>query len=280
MRLVRSTKSLQQVLDKARAKGASVGFVPTMGYLHEGHLSLVRLARRLNDVVVVSIFVNPAQFGPKEDFRRYPRNLKRDAALLRRAKVDFLFAPSVMSVYPKSFDNWVEPGLLARRLCGLKRPGHFRGVATVVKRLFEMVKPDRAYFGQKDYQQTRIIQEMVKRLRMSVRVSICPTVREKDGLAMSSRNVYLTKEERIRAVSISASLRLARYQILNGARGAESVCRLIRKNVSPYVQKIDYVEAVDAAKLKPISRLRGLVLIAVACFVGRARLIDNILVRV
>ena len=280
MQIIKLPSELTTRALKARRAGKRVGFVPTMGYLHTGHLSLVRRAASENDVVIVSIFVNPKQFGPNEDFGRYPRNLKRDLWLLAREKVDYVFVPSVSAIYPRSFRAFVNPGPLARGLCGPARPGHFRGVATVVKRLFEIARPHSAYFGQKDYQQARIIQEMSKRLALKVRVVICPIIREKDGLAMSSRNVYLTPAERKRARTISESLRFGHRLILAGIDDAEIIREAILRYLKLGADRVDYVDIVDVKRLKPLRKIRGKGVMAVACRVGRTRLIDNLLIQV
>lgn len=278
MQVVKSPGKLTRILSALQTKGKKLGFVPTMGYFHEGHLSLIRRARQATDVVVVSIFVNPTQFGPREDFSRYPRDRKRDLKLLAREKVDFVLAPSVRAMYPKGSRVFLNPGPLANVLCGPKRPGHFRGVVTVVKRLFDIARPNVAYFGQKDFQQARIIQDMVQSFKMPTRVVICPTMRERDGLAMSSRNVYLTPEERARAQAIPKSLRLAKQLIsknTNTPRGIESK---VVAYLKPYVDKIDYVCVVDPRSLRRPSKLRGTLLVALACFIGKTRLIDNLIV--
>jgi pantoate--beta-alanine ligase len=281
LRIIKSLNQWQAEWREAKALGKTIGFVPTMGYLHRGHLSLVRRAARENDVVIVSIFVNPTQFGPREDFKSYPRNLKRDCALLRRGGADFFFLPSVRAVYPKGFSDWVEPGPLARGLCGRKRPGHFRGVATVVRRLFAMVRPDRAYFGKKDYQQARVIEWMTARFRLPVKIVLCPTVREKDGLAMSSRNVYLSREERLRACAIPRALGLGRRLVCKErVRNASRIKELLKSYLNRWVTSVDYVELVDTETLTPVRIAKGKLLIAVACFVGKARLIDNLEIQV
>ncbi|MBI4358854.1 MAG: pantoate--beta-alanine ligase [Candidatus Omnitrophica bacterium] len=280
MRVIKSPEHLSEALSRFRKRGKQVGFVPTMGYLHEGHLFLVRRARKENDIVVVSIFVNPTQFGPHEDFKRYPRDLKRDRKLLRRDHVDYLFLPSRSSIYPKYFNDVVDPGPLARYLCGPKRPGHFRGVATVVKRLFRIVHPDRAYFGEKDYQQSRMIEALVQRFRMPIKVRTCPIVREKDGLAMSSRNRYLSRRERISARSLYQSLLQAKKLIRAGERDVSVIKKMARSVLLPYLSKIDYIELVDPDQLTPLRKVQSRVLIAIACYVGSTRLIDNILVKV
>ena len=282
MRLVKSPRQLNQIIELLKKKKKRIGFVPTMGYLHEGHLSLVRFSKKETDVTVVSIFVNPTQFGSHEDFKQYPRNLKRDLKLLRLEKVDLVFTPSASAIYPKGFNAFLNPGPLARTLCGSLRPGHFRGVVTVVKRLFDIVLPDVAYFGAKDYQQARIIQDMVKRLHLSIRISVCPIVREKDGLAMSSRNAYLTPEERFRARAIPRALECAKKLLSSNRRepfGPRTVERNVTLFLRPYVDQIDYVSLVDAKSLRRAKRLHGKLLLAVACFVGRTRLIDNVVIQ-
>lgn len=280
MKIVRSAHKLTEIMLRIKERGSSVGFVPTMGFLHEGHLSLVRQARKENDVVVVSIFVNSIQFGPREDFRRYPRNVRRDAKLLRKERVDFLFVPSRRAVYPPGFCDFMAPGPLARGLCGAKRPGHFKGVLTVVKRLFDIVKPRVAYFGLKDFQQARVIQEMVKRLRLPVEIKTAPIIRESDGLAMSSRNAYLSEEERKRARALFLTLRYARSLIRGGMRDARRLKRNLRIYLEKSVSKVDYVEVVDPHPLQPVKQMTKPVLVALACYVGSTRLIDNALIKI
>jgi pantoate--beta-alanine ligase len=279
MQVIKSPKKLNSILSHQREKGKKIGFVPTMGALHEGHLSLVRRAKRENDVVIVSVFVNPSQFGPREDFRRYPRNLKRDKRLLKVEKIDFLFIPSRVSIYPKGFKHFIDPGPIANYLCGPKRPGHFRGVATVVNRLFEIVTPNTSYFGQKDYQQARIIEEMVQRLKLPIRIKMCPIIREKDRLAMSSRNQYLSKKERTLAPSIYQTLLLAKKLIARRERSSKRLKERLRKNLSHRVRKIDYIEVANPKTCAPVSVICKPVLIALACYLGSTRLIDNLLIK-
>lgn len=279
MKVIKSPKRLNRILQDLQKKGKRIGFVPTMGSLHEGHLSLIRRARRENDVVAVSIFVNPTQFGPKEDFKRYPRNLACDQILLKKKSVAYLFIPSCSSIYPKGFQNFINPGSIARYLCGPKRPGHFRGVATVVNRLFEIVEPDTAYFGQKDYQQTRIIEDMVRRFRLPIKIKICPIIREADGLAMSSRNRYLSKKERILARSIYQSLMRARKLIHLGERSAVKIKKALRAILVSYVTKIDYIEIINPKTCAPVKQIKPPVVVAIACYVGSTRLIDNLRVK-
>jgi pantoate--beta-alanine ligase len=277
MEIVDKISELREKISVFKDKGKSVGFVPTMGYLHEGHLSLVRKAKEENDVVVVSIFVNPTQFAPGEDFERYPRDVERDRALLEKEGVDVLFIPSVEEMYPGGFSTYVEVLNLTEGLCGAKRPGHFRGVTTVVAKLLNIVMPDKAYFGKKDYQQLKVIERMVKDLNFPVKIVGCPIVREPDGLAMSSRNVYLSLEERKAATILYRSLLLAKEYYEKGGRDAEELKEKIVSFISaePLVKKIDYVEIVDGETLNPVEKLYPGVLVALAVFVGNARLIDN-----
>jgi pantoate--beta-alanine ligase len=256
-----------------------VGFVPTMGYLHEGHLVLVRRARAENSSVVVSIFVNPTQFGPYEDFDKYPRNPERDLAMLEKEGVDLVFMPSVAEMYPPQFDSWVEVGKVAERLEGATRPGHLRGVTTVVAKLFNIVQPDRAYFGQKDAQQALVIKKMVTDLNMNLEVVIVPTVREPDGLAMSSRNIYLNPQERKAAVVLYQALGLAQKLWSQGERDAQA----IRQQMTALIQKqplanIDYISIADAETLDELDTVRPPALVSLAVKIGKTRLIDNVVV--
>jgi pantoate--beta-alanine ligase len=259
----------------------SVGFVPTMGYLHEGHLSLVRRARSENDSVVVSIFVNPTQFGPHEDFQRYPRDLNRDLGLLDTAQVDAVFTPAVDEMYPAGASTMVEVEALSSILEGASRPGHFRGVATIVCKLFHLVHPDRAYFGEKDYQQLRVIQRMVHDLRMPVKVIGCPTIREPDGLAMSSRNVYLSPPERQAAAALSRALseakRLSKDDVWEASRLQAEVQKMLDKE--PLI-RTDYVAIVHPETLQPVdTAVTAEAVMCLAVWIGRTRLIDNIHLR-
>ncbi len=275
MKVVRTVKEMQSLADDLR-KSKRIGFVPTMGYLHEGHLALVRKARELSDVVVVSIFVNPIQFGPTEDLSRYPRDFERDAALLDREKTDIIFYPEAEDVYPEGYSTFVEVKGLEDYLCGKTRSGHFVGVATVVNKLFNIVKPHFAVFGQKDFQQLRIIEKMVRDLNMDVEIVPFPTVREKDGLAMSSRNTYLSPEERDKALLINASLRKAEALFRAGERNAS----VIRGEVERVLNSkggvsIEYVSISHADTFKELEETGNRVLLAIACRVGKTRLIDN-----
>jgi pantoate--beta-alanine ligase len=281
-RLVRAKAELRAALGEARRGGASVGLVPTMGFLHDGHLSLLRAAREECDVVVISLFVNPTQFGPGEDLDRYPRDEERDLGFAAEAGVDLVYAPPVAEVYPDGFATSVEVGGdLTRVLDGdpaRRGPEHFRGVTTVVAKLFNSVEPDVAYFGQKDAQQAAVIRQMARDLDFAVRIEVLPTVREPDGLAMSSRNAYLDPEDRLRAAALSRALRLAeqRARAESLAAGLDAARReLVRAGIEP-----EYLEARDADELTPVAELNGRpVLVAVAAQVGRARLIDNVLIR-
>jgi len=257
-------------------KEKTIGFVPTMGYLHEGHLSLVKRSKKENDVTVVSIFVNPTQFGPNEDYTSYPRDLNRDLALLEGEGVDFVFAPEVEEMYPRDYSTYVNEESLSRHLCGRSRPGHFKGVCTIVTKLFNVVKPHRAYFGQKDAQQFRVIRRMVRDLNMDVEVVECPIVREPDGLAMSSRNVYLSNQERSQAVALSKALNLAENLYRSGERNASRIVEKIKDYLSSFDKlKIDYVEIVDEESLEPLTQINKKAIVALAVWVGKARLIDN-----
>jgi len=253
-----------------------VGFVPTMGYLHEGHLSLVRGARAENPSVVVSIFVNPTQFGPHEDLAKYPRDIERDLALLQKEKTDLAFMPSAAEIYPPHFDSWVEVNGVTERLEGASRPGHFKGVTTVVAKLFNIVQPTRAYFGQKDAQQAAVIRKMVSDLNMDLEIVILPTVRERDGLAMSSRNTYLNPEERRAAVVLHRALTLAQQLFSQGEGDGE----VIRQQMISLIEKeplanTEYVSVADAETLAELGRINSPTLVSLAVKIGKTRLIDN-----
>ena len=255
----------------------SVGLVPTMGYLHEGHMSLVRGARADNDHVAVSIFVNPTQFGPNEDFAAYPRDTDRDLALLRDAGVDLVFMPTVEAMYPPGAMTYVDPGPVSQHLEGQFRPGHFRGVATIVLKLFEIVRPTRAYFGRKDAQQLVVIKAMVRDLDVDVEIVPMPTVREPDGLAMSSRNVYLSPEERQAALVLSQALSLAQEMWERGLRDGDEYRERLRALIeSEPLARIDYVSVADPETLEELDRIGGPALVSLAVRIGRTRLIDNV----
>lgn len=277
MIVVKTIKQVRQIIALQKKQGNRIGLVPTMGALHEGHLSLIRLARKHSDFVVVSIFVNPTQFGPKEDFKKYPRNLKKDAALCQTAGADLIFSPNVKEVYPEGFSTYINVEGLTKGLCGASRPGHFRGVATVVSKLFNIVQPDVAVFGQKDAQQLAVIRQMTKDLDLPVKIIGAPIVRERDGLAMSSRNAYLTPEERKQAVALSRALELAGLNIKKGVKEVKVIkAEMIKllKNDAP-LGKIDYIEIVDNEILKSVKQVKKNTLIALAVKFPNARLIDN-----
>jgi pantoate--beta-alanine ligase len=278
---VETFKSLTQMKSWSKARssgGMTVGFVPTMGFLHDGHLDLMRRARTENDSVVTSIFVNPTQFGPKEDFGAYPRDPESDAAKCEKVGVDVIFMPDAKDVYPPGFQTYVEVGSVSEPLCGSSRPGHFTGVATVVLKLFNMVNPTAAYFGEKDYQQLQVIKTMVRDLNLDVKIVPCPTVREDDGLAMSSRNSYLSTEERRQAVCLIQALRAARTLFRAGEPGAhkyiEAMTQIIEKEPAA---RIDYVSLVHPETLQDLDEVRGSALAVLAVCVGKTRLIDNML---
>lgn len=273
--LVRTIAELRAELEGDRRAGRTVGFVPTMGYLHEGHLSLIDRARREADVVVVSIFVNPAQFGPDEDYDAYPRDLDRDREAATDRGVDVVFAPDVAEMYPRQQSVWVEPGPLADRLCGANRPGHFRGVLTVVLKLFHVVEPDLAVFGRKDFQQLVLVRRMTEELNLAIRNLGGPVIREPDGLAMSSRNAYLSDEERRRSLSLSRSLRRARRSFEEGERDPARLEEVAREPLEEAGARIDYVEVVDPSTLEQPEEARAESVCAVAAHVGDTRLIDN-----
>ncbi|OIQ12007.1 pantoate--beta-alanine ligase [Neomoorella thermoacetica] len=281
MELLQTIAAVRNYVAAARHRGLSIGLVPTMGYLHEGHLSLARAARQQNDVVIMSIFVNPTQFGPNEDFARYPRDLERDRELAAGAGVDAVFAPAVEEMYPAGYATYVQVEGLTEVLCGASRPGHFRGVTTVVSKLFNIVQPDRAYFGQKDYQQALVIKRMVRDLNFPIEIITIPTVREADGLALSSRTKYLTPEQRRSALSLHRALNLGSDLIKAGEREAAVVRRAMEKEITAWPEtRIDYVAISDADTLKPLERIAGRVLLALAVWVGNTRLIDNVVLEV
>lgn len=269
---------MKQTARQARAEGRIIGFVPTMGALHEGHLSLVRAAQQQCSPVVVSIFVNPAQFGPNEDLARYPRPIEQDRALLEELRVDYLFAPTAAEIYPDDYRTYVEVGGLSERYEGRSRPGHFRGVATVVLKLFAIVQPHFAYFGRKDAQQARIVRQMAGDLNLDTEIVVCPIVREPDGLAMSSRNAYLNAEDRRRATVLHRALDAARQEILGGERDAARLVGRMREVLkSEAGAEPDYVELVDADTFEPVKLLRRECLAIMAVRVGGVRLLDNML---
>jgi len=276
MEVIESISKMKNLVKDWKRQGLSIGFVPTMGYLHEGHLALVRRVKELSDRVVVSIFVNPIQFAPGEDYQRYPRDLERDKALLEKEGVDVLFAPKAQKMYPPGFQTYVEVKELSSGLCGRYRAGHFVGVATVVLKLFNIVQPDIAVFGEKDYQQLKVIQRMVQDLNLDVKIISHPTVREEDGLAMSSRNTYLSPEERKSAIALYKALNLAEELINQGERRVATLKSKLKEFIESYpYTKVQYIEFVHPETLKEVERVDEPTLLALAVFVGKARLIDN-----
>ena len=280
MEIAKTIKSVRNLVKTARSKGKKIGFVPTMGALHIAHISLIKAAAKKTDFVVVSIFVNPTQFGPGEDFEKYPRPLDADLAICRKTSVDVVFAPTQRQIYGSKNLTWIDVEELTGPLCGSFRPGHFRGVTTVCARLFNIVAPDIAFFGQKDAQQAIVIKRMVADLNMPLKIVTCPTIREPDGLAVSSRNQYLTDQQRKDAALIYKSLQKCRQMINAGLTDTKAITTQMRKILNRPSMKIEYVSIVDAETLQPLDRVAGRVLAAVAVRIGPARLIDNILVDV
>jgi len=280
MEIIRIPRVMQDTCKRYLLKGRSIGFVPTMGALHEGHMSLVKRARMENDISAVSIFVNPAQFGPSEDLEKYPRDIDNDIKKLRGQEVDILFLPDNALMYPKGFSTYIHVDRISEKLCGSFRPGHFRGVATVVAKLLNIASPTRAYFGQKDFQQTVVIRRMAKDLDLDVEIVVCPTIREQDGLAMSSRNLYLDSEQRKAATILYRCLSHASEAVLSGANSPAKTGELMREMLGgePLITKIEYASVYDAATLDETDRVGGEVLLAVAVRMGNVRLIDNVLV--
>jgi len=281
MELVRRVHMMREISREARGKGKKIAFVPTMGALHEGHLSLVRRARELGDIVVLSVFVNPKQFGPNEDYAKYPRDLARDADLCLREGVDYVFAPEPEDMYPPSYRTYVEVEGLSTTLEGAARPGHFRGVATVVLKLFNIVRPHFAFFGQKDAQQALLLRRMAKDLCLDVELVVCPIVRHDDGLAMSSRNSYLSPEERVAALALHRALEKARELVEErGERRAAEIESIVRRTIeSEPPARLDYVAVVSTDDLERKDVVDGETLVALAAFVGPTRLIDNVIVK-
>ena len=278
MKIVETVKEVREQVKEWKKQGLTVGFVPTMGYLHEGHKSLMDAARKDNDKVVVSIFVNPMQFGPTEDLATYPRDLDHDAALCESAGVDLIFHPEPEEMYEKDFCSFVDMTGLTEGLCGKTRPIHFRGVCTVVNKFFNIVTPDRVYFGQKDGQQLAVIKRMVRDLNMDIEIIGCPIVREEDGLAKSSRNTYLSPEERKAALILSKTVALGK-ELAKTEKDANKVVEAMKKNIETEpMAKIDYVEAVDALSMEPVEKLEGTCMLAMAVYIGKTRLIDNTLI--
>ncbi|MEO0259691.1 MAG: pantoate--beta-alanine ligase [candidate division WOR-3 bacterium] len=282
MKIIENPYEMQKISEEKRKEGKIIGFVPTMGALHEGHLELIREARKKSDFLVVSIFVNPIQFGPKEDYKEYPRDEKGDIEKCEKEGVDIIFMPDVEDMYEKNFSTYVEVKNLTKTLCGKYRPGHFKGVTTVVTKLFNIVKPHLAFFGWKDAQQLLVIKKMVKDLNFDIEIIGIETVREKDGLAMSSRNFYLNEKERKEASYLYKALLYGKELIEKGERDARKVKEEIKKFINRNAPKgkIQYVEIVDIENLKPLRKIKGEIMIALAVFFGKARLIDNIRIKV
>lgn len=280
MSLLIEKSDIQNAVKEARRNYQKIGFVPTMGALHEGHLSLIRQAKAENDLVIVSVFVNPTQFAPHEDFDQYPRNIEKDYQMARDAGADIVYHPKVEDIYMPGASTFVEvEGDMTKKLCGASRPSHFKGVTTVVNLLFNIVSPDHAYFGQKDAQQVIVIQKMVRELHMNVEVVVCPIVREADGLAMSSRNIYLSQEERTQALALNQSLKAAIAQYEQGEKNVDVLKQLVTKHIEKQpLANIDYVEILDAVTLEPIDTIETKVLAAVAVKFGKTRLIDNVFI--
>lgn len=281
MNISGSISEVRQIVKEWRKEGLTVGFVPTMGYLHEGHKSLIDKAVKENDRVVVSVFVNPIQFGPTEDLASYPRDLERDAKLCEEAGANLIFHPEKEEMYFDDFSSFVEVQGVSKGLCGKSRPIHFRGVCTVVTKLFNIVKPDRAYFGQKDAQQLAVVKRMVRDLNMDIEIVGCPIIREEDGLAKSSRNTYLSAEERKAAVILSKSLKLGKEAIEKGERDSKKIIDIITNNINTEkLAKIDYVEIVDPLSIENIDKIENSALVAMAVYIGKTRLIDNFIYEV
>lgn len=278
MKIYRQVLPLQKDILQLKKERKSIGLVPTMGALHAGHLSLIQRARKENKILAVSIFVNPKQFGPNEDYLRYPRPFAKDRKLCLKEKVDILFVPSVKEMYPDGYLTYVKVEKISEKLCGKFRPGHFQGVATVVTKLFNLFQPDRAYFGEKDFQQLQIIKQMVKDLNLPIEIVPCPTVREKGGLALSSRNIYLSPDERIRALCLNQALKKAKDLIVNQkVKDREKIIREMKEIILPAEPtKIDYLEICNPETFEPLAQVRLPIVIALAVWFGKTRLIDNL----
>lgn len=278
MQIERTIKETKHTIEQWKQEGNTIGFVPTMGYLHEGHKSLIDVAREENDKVVVSIFVNPTQFGPKEDLAAYPRDFDQDVLLCEKSGVDLIFYPTPEEMYPQGFCSFVDMTGLSEELCGKSRPTHFKGVQTIVAKLFHIIPANRAYFGQKDAQQLAIIKRMVKDLDFDIEIIGCPIIREADGLAKSSRNVYLSREEREQATVLYQALRLGEQAVLDGEQDAWKIKQMIINHIKTKpLARIDYVEVVEFSGIKPIEKIEGSILVAIAVYFGKTRLIDNVI---
>lgn len=281
MNIISTINEVREQIKEWKKQGLTVGLVPTMGYLHEGHKSLIDAAVKENDKVVVSVFVNPTQFAPGEDLETYPRDLDRDAALCQEAGAALVFHPEPSEMYHQNYSTYVDMRTLTQGLCGKTRPTHFSGVCTVVSKLFHIVQPDRAYFGQKDAQQLAVIKHMVEDLNFDIKIVGCPIIREEDGLAKSSRNTYLNEEERKQAVILNQALQKGKEQIENGERRSSQIKQMIIQIIETMpLAKIDYVEVVDFQTLESIEEIKGEILVAVAVYIGKTRLIDNFIMKI
>jgi len=276
MKIIKKINIMQQIAREYRSKKIKVGFVPTMGYLHQGHISLIKAARKENNIVIISIFVNPAQFSPGEDFDKYPRDLKRDVSIAEKEGVDIIFHPCPEAMYPENFSTYVVEESLTRVFCGVSRPGHFRGVTTVVAKLFNILIPNVAYFGQKDMQQAIIINRMIRDLNIPVKIRILSIVRDKDGLALSSRNKYLNFEERKEALILYHCICLAERKVKQGETRPHILKKMIERKInSKKLVKIDYIDIVDLENFRPVKKIDKNSLLALAVWIGGTRLIDN-----
>lgn len=276
MNIVHTIKDVKRVIKKWENENLSIGYVPTMGYLHEGHASLIKKAREENDRVVVSIFVNPIQFGPNEDYSTYPRDLTKDSSLCYEFGADLIFNPEASEMYPNKMYSHVNVNILTENLCGEKRPGHFQGVCTVLTKFFNIITPTRAYFGEKDAQQLAVVKKMVQDLNFPIKIIGCPIIRESDGLAKSSRNIYLSEEERKSALVLNKSLKEALNALNHGERNLNNIKKIIVNMINKEpLTKIDYVNIVDSANLQPVEEIQSSILIAIAVYIGKTRLIDN-----
>ena len=281
MEVVKTVEEVREIVSEWRSQGLTIGLVPTMGFLHEGHQSLIQRSASENDCTVVSVFVNPIQFGPNEDLEAYPRDLNRDMKAVEEAGGDIIFNPDPSEMYPDHFTSFIDTTETTELLCGAVRPIHFRGVCTVVGKLFNIVMPDRAYFGQKDAQQLATVKRFVRDLNFPLDIVACPIIREIDGLAKSSRNTYLNPEERKAALILSQSLKKGKEAIDNGERDSQKVISIIRENLEKEpLARIDYVEVVDFENIQRIARIEGETLVAIAVYIGKTRLIDNFIVNI
>ncbi len=279
MNIISNRHKLQQIFTELSKNGKTIGFVPTMGALHEGHLKLVRESKAKNNVTIVSIFVNPAQFSPNEDLAKYPRPFEKDKKLLNKEKIDYLFYPNAKTIYPSGFQTYVTAKKLSNILEGKSRPGHFTGVATVVLKLFNLIKPTNAYFGQKDFQQCVVIKQMVRDLNLPININIVPTVRDKDGLALSSRNIFLNSQERSEALALYQSLLLAKKLIVGRNKSAEFIKTKMNNYLGKYkLVRLDYIKICNPENLFPIKIVSKKAVILIAAYVGKTRLIDNVVV--